>query len=78
MGRHEGCGCVGGGVKVQLNVERNWQVGDRLNLEFHLDDNNRTLIKKRVTIRTISGVCLGTTFGSTGDIGPELGFYLMR
>jgi hypothetical protein len=68
----------GGGVKVQLNVERNLQVGDHLNLEFHLDDNNRTLIEKRVTIRTVSGVYLGTTFGSANDIGPELGFYLMR
>ena len=68
----------GGGVKVKLNAERNLQVDDYLNLEFHLDDNNRTLIKKKVTIRTISGPYIGTTFESAGDIGPELGFYLMR
>ncbi len=67
-----------GGAKVKLNVERNLQVGDHLDLEFHLDDNNRTLIKKRVTIRTVSGIYLGTTFGSTDGIGTELGFYLMR
>jgi hypothetical protein len=67
-----------GGAKLKLNFERNLQVGAHLDLEFHLDDNNSTLIKKRVTIRTINGDCLGTTFGSPDNIGPELGFYLMK
>ena len=67
-----------GGAKVKLNVERNLQVGAHLDLEFHLDDDNSTLIKKRVTIRAVNGDCLGTTFGSPDNIGPELGFYLMK
>ena len=67
-----------GGAKVKINGERNLQVGDRLNLEFHLDDDNATLIKKRVTIRTVNGSHIGTTFGSADNIGQELGFYLMR
>jgi hypothetical protein len=67
-----------GGAKVKLNVERDLQVGAHLDLEFHLDGNNSTLIKKRVTVRSVDGSYIGTTFGSPGDIGPELGFCLMR
>lgn len=67
-----------GGVKLKLNVEQNLQVGDNLNLEFQLDDNNATLIKKRVAIRTVNGCYVGTTFGSPDNIGTELGFYLMK
>jgi hypothetical protein len=66
-----------GGLKVKLNVERNLQVGDHLDLEFHLDDRNGTLIKKRVKIRSVSGAYLGTTFRSMDGAGQELGFYLM-
>ena len=66
-----------GGAKVKLNVERNLQVGDNLDLVFQLDDKNATLIKKRVKIRSINGNCLGTTFGSVDGVGTELGFYLM-
>lgn len=67
-----------GGAKLKLNVGRNLQVGAHLDLEFHLDDNNSTLIKKRVTVCNVDGSFIGTTFGKPDDIGPELGFYLMR
>jgi hypothetical protein len=66
-----------GGVKVKLNVERDLQAGAHLDLEFHLDDKNGTLIKKRVKIRSVSGVYLGTTFRAMDGAGQELGFYLM-
>jgi hypothetical protein len=67
-----------GGAKLKLNVERDLQVGDNLDLEFQLDDNNATLIKKRVAICSINGSYIGTTFGSPDNIGTELGFYLMK
>jgi hypothetical protein len=65
------------GIKIKLNIERNLQMGETLNLEFHLDDNKRTLIQKRVQIRSVRGLSIGTTFRSGKDIGPGLGFYLM-
>jgi c-di-GMP-binding flagellar brake protein YcgR len=64
-----------GGMKVKLDMDRKPQVGESLNLEFHLDDKNRTLIKTRVKVRSIKEEYIGTAFES--DIGPELGFYLM-
>ena len=65
------------GVKMKLNVEPNLQVGDHLNIEFHLDDNSQTQINKSVTIRNISGIYIGATFRSDGAYDPVLGFYLM-
>lgn len=65
------------GVKMKLNVERNLQAGEHLNLEFHLDDSKHTLIKKGVTIRNVSGVYIGATFATAEAYDPVLGFYLM-
>jgi len=65
------------GVKMKVNVHRNLQVGDRLNIEFHLDDEQHTLMKKRVIIRNKSGQFIGATFRSSDPYDPVLGFYLM-
>jgi hypothetical protein len=67
----------GGGIKMKLNVPRNLEVGDHLNIEFHLDDNKRTLIKKEVTIRNTDGLYVGASFRSADAYDPVLGFYLM-
>lgn len=65
------------GVKMELKVERNLPVGDQLDIEFRLDDSKQTLIKKKVTIRNISGLFIGATFESDAAYDPVLGFYLM-
>jgi urease gamma subunit len=66
-----------GGVKLKLNIKRNLQIGDRLNIEFRLDDGKRTIIKKDVVIRNISGIYIGAAFKSTDPYDPVMGFYLM-
>jgi hypothetical protein len=65
------------GVKMRMNVDRNLQVGDRLDIEFNLDDDPHTLMKKRVTIRNKNGLFVGATFRSSDSYDPVLGFYLM-
>jgi hypothetical protein len=67
-----------GGMKVKLDMDRKPQVGESLNLEFHLDDKNRTLIKTRVKVRSIKGEYIGTAFESDKDINPDLDFYFKR
>jgi hypothetical protein len=67
----------GGGIKMKLNVPRNLEVGDPLNVEFHLDDKKQTLIKKGVTIRNTDGLYVGASFRSADAYDPVLGFYLM-
>jgi hypothetical protein len=66
-----------GGVKLKLSVQRNLQVGDYLSIEFHLDDSKRTIIKKDVVVRNISGIYIGTAFRFADPYDPVLGFYLM-
>ena len=64
------------GMKLKLNVELICDVGDLLDVEFHLDNRNRTLIKKRVIVKNISGPDIGVEFGPTEALDKALGFYL--
>jgi hypothetical protein len=66
------------GMRFKLDTDRKPLVGDTLNLEFHLDDKNRTLVKTSAKVRSVKGESIGTKFGSSDLIGPELGFYLME
>jgi hypothetical protein len=66
-----------GGVKLKLNVQRDIQVGDHLNIEFHLDDSKRTLIKKDVVVKNVDDIYVGVAFRSADPYDPKLGFYLM-
>ena len=65
------------GVKMKLNVERDFQLGDLLDIEFTLDDSKQTLKRKRVTVRNISGLYIGASFRPGEAYDPILGFYLM-
>ena len=64
------------GMKLKLNVELICGVDDQLDVEFHLDDRNRTLIKKRVIVKNLSGLYIGVEFGPTEALDKALGFYL--
>jgi len=67
------------GMKIKLNVKKDFKIGDNLSVEFRLDDQNRSFVKKDAIIRTISDQNLGVEFSSinTSDPGDAaLGFYL--
>jgi c-di-GMP-binding flagellar brake protein YcgR len=67
------------GLKIKLNVKRELKVGDKLFLEFRLDDAQRTLIQKEVVIKKIFGLELGVEFTSIHPSNPSdraLGFYM--
>jgi hypothetical protein len=64
------------GLKLKLNVSQNCAIGDHMEVEFHLDDRNRTLIKKRVIVRNINGPLVGVEFEPTEALDKALGFYL--
>lgn len=65
------------GIKLRLNVERNFDIGEILRVEFHLDDKRRTFIEKRVIIRNVHKNLVGTSFAPNEGDDPNLGFYLM-
>jgi len=67
------------GLKIKLNESPHFIVGDRLLLEFHLDDANRSLIRKEVEIKKIFGREAGVAFTSVHPSDPSdkaLGFYM--
>ena len=64
------------GVKIKLNVKQNFAIGDQIKVEFHLDDAQRTLIKKTVIIRNQREQFIGAEFAPFETVDKALGFYL--
>jgi len=64
------------GLKIQINSQHNFAVGDVILVEFTLDDSHRTVIKKKVIVRNIAGPKIGTEFAPTEAVDKALGFYL--
>ena len=64
------------GVKIKLNVKQNFAIGDQMKIEFHLDDAQRTLIKKTVIIRNQRDQFIGAEFAPFETVDKALGFYL--
>ncbi len=65
------------GLKLKLNVERRFKGGERLTVEFHLDDKRRTFIQRDVVVRNVHKNLVGTSFARHVGDDPALGFYLM-
>ncbi len=53
-----------GGVKLELKVEKDMKIGDKMFVELSLDDPKRTLIQKEVVIRNIRERHIGVEFFS--------------
>jgi len=67
------------GLKIKLNSKREFFVGDNIIVEFHLDDRNRSLIKKECVIKKILGLEFGIEFISVHPSDPNdraIGFYM--
>ena len=81
-GRHVGKGLMTvkdlstTGMKLKISTGHHCTVGDVIQVEFHLDDTHRTLIRKKVIIRNIKGADVGTEFAITEAVDKALGFYL--
>jgi hypothetical protein len=64
------------GLKLKVNTTFNGALGDRMLLEFHLDDAQHTLIKRTVIIRNLYPPYIGTEFAPNEPVDKALGFYL--
>ena len=68
------------GIKLKLNAPPLFKEGDRLTVEFRLDDSKRSLIRKEVRIRKIAALSVGAEFcpDEVSSIGSrDLGFYFL-
>lgn len=69
----------GSGVKIKLNVEKDFKIGDIISVEFRLNDKQRSPIKKNAVIKKISDLYLGLEFNSLSSSDPSdkaIGFYM--
>ena len=65
------------GCKLKVNPSNNnFNIGDKVFIEFNLDDSYKSLIRKEASIRTNNGKYLGLEFDSI-DQYDMLGRYLM-
>jgi hypothetical protein len=56
------------GMKIMSSIKNGFSIGDRISVEFNLDDRDRSFIKRDVIIKKIDGSYIGAEF-------PEPEFY---
>jgi len=64
------------GLRIKLDFPQDFAPGDKLNLEFILDDKQRSLVKKKVVVRSVKGLSVGAEFFSAEHY-DKLGSYLL-
>ncbi len=68
------------GIKFYVRIKPLFKIGDRIWVEFRLDNNQKTLISKRVLIKDIKDYFVGVEFtniDSSNAADISLGFYLV-
>ena len=68
-----------GGIKLKTGASTAAKIGDSLEVEFNLDNQKKSLVKKLVMIRNVKGCIINAQFSffdsnTTGD--KDIGFYL--
>ncbi len=64
------------GLKLKLKTNHDLSFGDELLIEFNLDNTEKTLISKKIIVRSLSGLDLGVEFKSSEHY-DKFGSYLM-
>ncbi len=67
------------GVKLRLGQHNSLRIGDKLRVEFKLDDPKRSKIRQEGVVRRIDGSDMGAEFATTDPNDPSaraIGFYL--
>lgn len=66
------------GLRLRLNFAQELEPGDRLDLEFTLDDKPRSVVKKEVIVRSVQDLSIGVEFVHSehfDKLGPYLLFH---
>lgn len=65
------------GISFETRKPEGFEIGDLLDVNFTLDDRNRSLIKRRVSVRIIEGKRITGDYYNPPPHDKHLGFYLM-
>ena len=66
------------GIRLKINALHCFSIGDLLEIDFQLDDNQRSKTKKKVIIRNLHFPFVGTEYHPTETIDQALGLYLFE
>jgi len=64
------------GLRIKLNFPQKLEPGDKLDLEFTLDDKLRSVVKKEVIVRSVKDLSIGVEFVYSEHF-DKLGPYLL-
>ena len=64
------------GLRIKLNSPQDLEPGDKLDLEFTLDDKLRSVVKREVTVRSVKNLSVGAEFVHSEHF-DKLGPYLL-
>lgn len=70
------CDVSRAGLKLKLKTSHKLKPGDELLIEFYLDNAEKTLVSKKIIVRSIKGVNIGVEFKSAEHY-DKFGSYLM-
>jgi len=65
------------GIRFQTRMQHNLQIGEYIDLRFVLDNNIRSEIAKKATVKRVHGRSIGAEFCDLKAYDKELGYYLM-
>jgi hypothetical protein len=65
------------GLRVKVHAPPRFAVGDKLTVEFKLDDIKQSLVRKEVLVQNIDGPYAGLEFIFNDPYDSCLGFYLL-
>ncbi|MFW6081200.1 MAG: PilZ domain-containing protein [Desulfosalsimonas sp.] len=66
------------GIRMKLGVMPRFKVGDRISVEFRLDDANNSLIKRDVIVQNIKENHVGATYSMPQSYDNIIGFYMLK
>jgi hypothetical protein len=66
------------GIRMKVSVQPRLKVGDRITVEFNLDDAKNSLIKRDVIVQHIKGMEVGATYAMSQSYDNIIGFYLLK
>ena len=66
------------GIRLKVNALHCFSIGDLLEIDFQLDDKQRSTIKKKVVVQNLHFPFIGTKYHSTETIDQALGLYLFE
>jgi hypothetical protein len=65
------------GLRANVHSPPRFAVGDKLTVEFKLNDAKQSIVRKEVVVHNIHGLSVGLEFVFNDPYDSELGFYVL-